>query len=302
MIAFLLACTPEPSSKEPEPIRSETTVTTPEDVPWVAPPEELPTVDLDAVIAAAQAGIELAPALSPEPVLAAYRDLAAAADSGCPAVYDVDGLSYWLDSCTSGAGTRFDGYGLDDEIDVYDPYSGYDSYLYSATGGAGSIEAGDGTFLDLDGYAQLIVAEADGLFVTSLVLTGDFGTNHPAAVGTWVEQGLRPNLVATRYEAAGIQLAFSAVGAVDGLPGEFRAVAFDDAVLVDPSFGYGGCEHEPTGAVSARLASGEWVDVVFDPVMVDDVVVYEEGTCDGCGMAWLRDEQLGEACLDFSSW
>jgi hypothetical protein len=301
VIPILLACTAaEEPPKEPGTVRSETTVTTPEGVPWVAPPEDLPAVDLDAVLAVAQEGIDLAPALSPEPVLAAYRDLAAAADTGCPAMYEVDGFAYWLDSCTSGAGTRFDGYGLDDEVALYEP--GYDTYDYSATGGAGSIEAADGTFLDMDGYAQLVEASADGVLVTSLVLTGDFATNHPAAAGTWVERGLRPNFVATVYEAAGLRLAFSVVGAIDGLGGDYPAVAFDDAIWVDPSFGYGGCAEEPAGAVSVRLASGEWVDVVFDPTFVDDLVVYEEGTCDGCGTAWLRDEKLGEACLDFSGW
>ena len=86
------------------------------------------------------------------------------------------------------------------------------------------------------------------------------------------------------------------------MAGRDRWGSFDDTFFIDPSFGYGGCGVEPTGAVSVRLAAGDWVDIIFDPYMEGDVVVYEEGTCDGCGLAWHRDEPLGRVCLDFSSW
>jgi hypothetical protein len=299
LLPSLLACSGSDPATRPGPAPSATTVTSPDGVPWVVPGEDPAPVDLQVVLAAAQEGLELARTISPEPVLVAYRDLAAGADPGCPAMYEDDGLLYWLDSCTSGAGTTFDGFGLDDDLLVVDAYG---TYEVTATGGAGSIEAPDGTFLEMDGYAQLVVTEDSGVFVSTVILLGDFVTNHPLADGTWLQQDLRPGLVTTDYQVLGTTLAFSAVGAIDGLGGEAPAVAFDDTLLVQEFLGYGGCSLEPTGAVSVRLAAGDWVDIVFDPTLEDDLVVYEPGTCDGCGTAWHRDTPLGEACLDFSSW
>ena len=294
---LLIACTADPGGTPPA--FSLTTVTTPEDVPWVVAGEDPAPVDLQVVLDAAQEGLELARTLSPQPVLDAYRDLAAGADVACPTMYEDDGVEYWLDSCTSAAGTTFDGFGLDDDLLVADLYG---TYEVTATGGAGSIEGPDGTFLEMDGYAQLVVSGDPSFLVTTTLLIGDFATNHPLADGTWLEDDLRPGLAATRYEIDGTSYAVSAVGAIDGLGGETPAVAFDDMLLVTEFPGSGGCSLEPTGALSVRLAVGDWVDIVFDPYLQDDVVVYDEGTCDGCGQAWHRDLPLGEACLDFSSW
>jgi hypothetical protein len=297
-LLLLVACAgPDPGGEAVASPATVTTVTTPTDAPWVLPQEPPAAVDLAAVLAAAQEGLELARVLVPDPVLEAYRDLVVGADAACPAMYEDDGFEYWLDSCTSATGTSFDGYGLDDDLYVDD---GYGAYVVSATGGAGVIESPDGTFLELDGFAQLVEAEDAGVLASTIVLVGDFATNHPAAAGTWLEEGLRPGLVTTRYETLGVTLAFAATGAIDGLGGDFPAVAFEEAVLVAALAG--GCGLEPSGAISVRLATGDWVDVVFDPTFVDDVPVFDAASCDGCGEAWHRDVPLGEACLDFSTW
>jgi hypothetical protein len=270
-------------------------------VPWVLPATTSTGVDLDSVLATAQYGVELLPSIDPEPVLAAYRDLAAGADPDCPAVYADDDVDYWLDSCTSAAGTRFDGFGLDDALTVVDGAAVYD---VEATGGAAEIEASDGTFLALDGYVQRIEQESYGVLVTALVLTGAFATNHPAADGTWLGDGVEPTLAVSRYSIGGATVLIGAVGALDQLPGDNPSVAFDDAAILDPSIGYGGCALEPTGVVSVRLPTGDWVDVVFDPILQDDgnVLLDDPAACDGCGAAWHRADPLGPVCLDFSTW
>lgn len=300
--ALLLGC--QSAEGPADPTGSGTTLPPEDPVPWVIPPTTTTAedVDLDAVAATAQTALELVATIDPDPILQAYRELAAGMDSSCPAQYKSDDLYYWLDSCTSSAGTSFDGFGLDDALTVDD---GSGNLLdVTATGGSGRIEDADGTFLDLDGYVQRIDSDADGITASTLVMTGEFATNHPAADGTWVGAGIRPNLTVTEYRIGSARALIAAVGAVDGLAGENPVVAFDDAAILDPSLGYGGCDLEPSGTVSVRLATGDWVDLVFEPVLHDDgsVTLADDADCDGCGEAWHRAEPMGRVCLDFSSW
>jgi hypothetical protein len=294
----LLACT-EPTPAPPAP--AEAPLTSP-DAPWVLPAGEGDgeEIDLDTVIARAQEAIVLVPHIEPDPVLDVYRALAVGADGACPTIYTDGDLDYWLDSCTSGAGTRFDGFGVDDEATVDEGGLLYD---FAATGGTARIEDDQGTWLELDGFVQRIDNEQDGVLSSTMILAGSFDTNHGAAQGTWLEQGLRPNFVTTTYDLGEIRAAFSIVGAVDGLPGEYSAIAFDGCGVIDETLGYGGCSAEPSGTVSLRLPSGGWVDIVFDPVATDESITIEDpAECDGCGRAWYRERDLGEVCLDFGSW
>lgn len=300
MIAALVACAAPDAAPTPAPDAVATTVTTPEGVPWVVETTEPAPIDLPAALAALQEGVQLAAELSPVPVLDVYRDLVVGADPGCPSWYESDGLDYWLDDCTAGTGTAFDGFAVDDVEVTPGPYG---DTVVATAGGAARIEDASGTWIELDGIAQEVASEeAPGLVASTLLLTGRFSTNHPIAAGSWLERGLRPNLVATTYDVYGTRAAFAVVGAVDDLGGDYPAVAFDDAILLDDGLGYGGCAVEPTGVVSVRLADGSWLDVVFDPVFSDDVVSVDPALCDGCGAAWHRDAPQGDACLDFSSW
>ncbi|MEQ1565504.1 MAG: hypothetical protein ABMA64_07700 [Myxococcota bacterium] len=294
MIALLVACqTPE--------VQVEPPVDPPSDAPWVLPATTSTGADLAAVAASAQDAIARVVEIDPDPVLDAYRALYAGADAGCPALYRDDDVEYWLDTCTSGAGTVFDGFGLDETLTIDDGAGVYD---VTATGGAGRIEAADGTFVEVDGYVQRIDQSDGTVVVSSLVLSGDFSTNVPGTDGTWLGEGIRPNLAVTRYSIGGQLILFGVEGALDQLPGENPAVAFHDAVILDPDLGYGGCGDEPSGTMSVRLPSGEWVDIDFDPVVNDDglVEIDDPAACDGCGAGWHRAESLGPICLDFAAW
>ena len=50
--------------------------------------------------------------------------------------------------------------------------------------------------------------------------------------------------------------------------------------------------------MSLRMASGEWLDLIFDgprwagPTAPD--------VCDGCGEGWAKEVPLGKLCMDFS--
>lgn len=306
MIAYVLglslqACTQSEPEQEPEvPSEQGTLVTSPE-APFVSPPEEQTGegIDIDTLVEEANAAIALAASIEPDPVLAAYRDLAGGADPGCPAIYSDGDVDYWLDSCTSDAGTIFDGFGVDDTVFVDD---GYSQYTVEATGGTARIEQGE-TWLEIDGFVQRIDSSADGVTTSSLVLTGRFDTNHPAASGSWLQDGLHPNLTTTTYDIGEIRAAFFIVGALNGLSGSYSAVAFDTCGIVDDSLGYGGCGEEPSGVLSMRQSDGGWVDIVFDPVGDEEGIVIDDmSLCDGCGTAWDGEEPLGTVCLDFSPW
>jgi hypothetical protein len=295
----LLACTePEPVPQPSAP--AQPPVTSP-GAPWVLPEQDgdEQEIDLDLLVARAEEAIALVPRIEPDPVLEVYRALAVGADGACPTRYTDGDLQYWLDSCVSGAGTRFDGFGVDDEATLDEDGLLYD---FAATGGTARIEDDQGTWLELDGFVQRIDSEQGGVLSSTMVLAGSFATNHPAAAGTWLEQGLRPSFVTTAYDVGGIRAAFSVVGAVDGLPGEYTAVAFDGCGVIDETLGYGGCAAEPSGTVSLRLPSGGWVDIVFDPVAAESITIEDPAACDGCGRAWYRERDLGPVCLDFSSW
>jgi hypothetical protein len=231
-------------------------------------------------------------------VLAAYRDLAAGADAACPSLFQDNDVTYWLDACTAASGTRFDGFGVDVQQVLVD---GTATTTVETVGGVATVSRDDAS-LALDGFVQRSVTNDGGILGTTLFVSGAFDTDHPAVAGTWVEEGVEPDLVMTAYRFGDVSAALIMDGALVGLPGEVPVVAFDEVALVDPASGIGDCGLEPAGTVSALDGEGNWVDLVFDPVIEGDFVVTPAGTCDGCARAWAGAEALGEACFDFGAW
>lgn len=304
LAAVWSGCAPEASTdpNTPDPSASTPTAPTPAaSVPWVIDDtHEVPTVDVAAVEGAVQDAIATIVALDPAPVFTAYRDLAAGADGGCPAMYDADGIAYWLDTCTSGEGTAFDGFGVDDTQSLFDGYAFTD---VSTVGGVARIERSDGVFVDVDGYVQISDTD-DGTTLTHTVFVGgDFGSDHPAVAGTWVADGLAPNVYVQSIDVGGTGSAAIVDGTLAGLPGKFPVVAFEGAILVEPSTGISDCGLEPVGSISVLGADGAWVDVVFDPVLGPYAVsTPDAAACDGCGRAWVGPDPIGTACFDFAAW
>ncbi|MEZ4236613.1 MAG: hypothetical protein R3F59_10745 [Myxococcota bacterium] len=287
LLLGVFACTPDEAPA--------TSALTDPSAPWTVPATTAPTdVPLPDVAQGVQDALDRAVRFDPEPVLAAYRDLAAGADAACPAFYTDGEVRYWLDQCTAGSGTTFDGYG----VDLLQAYPGAS---VETVGGVATVSR-PGTSLALDGAVQRAVSDDGAVVTESLYVAGTFDTDHPAVAGTWVEEGVEPDLYLTRYRAGNTVLASILDGSLIGLSGPLPVVAFDQVILVDPAAGIGDCDLEPAGTVSALGPDGRWVDLVFDPVLQDDVVVTPPGTCDGCARAWAGPEALGEVCFDFGAW
>ena len=304
MMAMLLAlgCA---ADSDPVAATDGTVALTDPDAPWLdAPTTEDVLVDLDGVAAAVDDAILTFLQLDPTPVLAAYRGLMQATSPGCPDFYqDPAGYAYWLDSCTSGGGVSFDGYGID-TVDVgVDLGDGVFGDVLTM-GGVGALAATDGTSFTFNGYVQGVSgADLSGVVtVQQLSIFGDFETNDPVAAGTWLGSGLRPSATVIRYGIAGTGGATVVVGVLEGLPGPFPTVVFDEAVIADPLVGMSDCALEPSGTASVQLPTGQWVDIVFDPRFDGETIETEPGACDGCGTAWRRTENLGQLCFDFSPW
>jgi hypothetical protein len=300
---FLLGCA-EGSDPVQDPQVGPAVLTDP-DAPFLDDATTEPTaVDLDAVAVSVDRAIEMMLELDAAPLVDAYRNAMDGSEPGCPMFYNDGDVAYWLDTCTAGSGATYDGYGLDDVQLGIDLGDGMLTDI-STMGGVGIVTGPSGHTVDVNGFAQEIVQiSPDGLVSTSTtLLSGDFWTDDPVADGTWLSDGVVPNVYVTRYGIVGVGEATVASGVLEGLSGEFPTVVFDDALISAESLGITDCELEPTGSVSVQLPGGDWVDILFDPAVEGDVVVTEDASsCDGCGRAWHRTLELGPACFDFSPW
>lgn len=264
---------------------------------------DLPAPSFDA--ASATAGIETAleasARVTADPLVAAYEAVIADADSSCPTYYRGDDGTYWYDDCTSSTGAHFNGYGT--EI-LYEDYSD-GGYVYngSAVYGVAEITTADGEILSLNGGAATATGEgSEGSTLHQEQISGHFAWTGAEADGTWLEEGLDPQLTRTTL-ALGVFWGVGLEGSLSGLSGDIDAAVFDGVFLASTEAG-SPCEIEPAGTISLRGADGEWVDILFDVPWDPDAQAWgamDPDTCDGCGAAWSRGVSLGQVCADFSA-
>jgi hypothetical protein len=235
----------------------------------------LPRAELEARLAEAAAAVL---ALDVGPIGAAYDRQRASGDAVCPGdypLYDANDL-YWYGSCESASGGSFSGAAY-----VYATETGaYDAWAYSLYA---TMVHPDGSRLSAAGYfAQTIerTATAEALTVS---LTGSFSYDGPTQPGTWLEQGLKPEIGVYRYADVYGGRYLYVDGALSGLTDE-TTVAFDELNLTN---GYGCLE--PVGTASVRWG-GDWFDATFGE------------DCDGCAPVSWRGTVLGEVCIDASAW
>lgn len=290
MIVWLLAC----GTEAPPPV-AEASFTDPA-APWLGPAsDDVPMVDLPDVADAVDEALRAIADLDAAPLIAAYTSAMADAEAGCPAFFTAaDGFDYWLDDCETTSGARFSGFGVADVTGGVPLDFGLVGET-TTVGGSGELVGADGTVVDVNGFVQATFGEAPGVSMTSLVLSGTFVTDDPVAAGTWLELGWEPEMTVVQYDLGGPGVTLVS-GVIEGLGDGTRPVVIQDVVIASvPEFT--DCPEEPTGVVSVRLAAG-WVDVIFDPVQVGDVIETPEGTCDGCGAAWAGTTYLGDVCPD----
>ncbi|RME29205.1 MAG: hypothetical protein D6798_00640 [Deltaproteobacteria bacterium] len=267
-----------------------------------------PTYDRAAVETGLQQAIDLVLGISGQPIVDAYFAMLETADDRCPTWYEQDGNVFWADVCTSDAGTEFDGYSF------YYPYVDADldgsgtlwsgDYLY----GVATIVEADGTLFHAGGAVQVLTgfnpgtdpfATADDSYYGLSQIIGGFACTDPSCAESWPGEGLSPDLYVytVDYPDYGVNGAY-VQGGISGLSESATAVLFDDNFLYHEAAG-SPCEREPTGTMQLRDADGTWWRVVFD---TPDSGALDEARCDGCGTAFLGEEEVGQACLDFSSW
>lgn len=260
------------------------------------PPE--PTYDLVAIAAAVQGALDQVLRMDADPVFGAYDAVMAGQSGSCPNYYSDGDATYWYDQCESDAGFAFSGYGYTLLYEDYpDPESGY---VYNGRGlfAAATIEAADGHLFSGAGTVYALVGDKGEEHYDQLVLQGTFRWDGAEVDGTWVGDGVSPDLVRASYRHDSYGRYVSLDGGMSPLEGEMIAVAFEDVLIYEESIG-STCEIEPAGSISVRGLDGSWYDVLFDGP-TDEAPNTDPDDCDGCGTAYYRGEPMGQVCADFS--
>lgn len=260
--------------------------------------DDLPVLDAAALSVAINEALTQAMALHGGPVTAAYTEAVSGMDSDCPTWGVDNGTPFWFDTCTSDSGTLFDGYGYQavytDELVDDTTFSGLALYTVAR------IVSPDGSVFEGAGGASFLQGvNASGQDVWSSYVHAGFAYDGRAAEGTWLADGLDPDMswYAVRDPASG--------GAASVLTGSsavtdsaIEAVVFDQLLLFNEVFG-SSCPMEPNGSISVLDSEGHWFDLYFHGQYWGDPATPED-LCDGCGEAWYAGTYLGEVCLDFS--
>ncbi len=267
-------------SAEEAPTDSDDPVPTEEALAPFIDPWEPVEVDFerDQVEASLQEAIDVVIDLHAGPALEAYAAVMTESSAQCPdLLYDFDGYSAWVDSCSTMGGAQFSGYAYVDS--GAEGNITYETLALSATISS-DVQAFSGAGYWGESHLDEPPIRFWGSFLEGQVLwdgaTGD----------TWITRGIRPSIEIERSRYGDVPFTFVNLrGALGGLDAPMSTVEFTDIVMEDPL-----CA-EPTGIMSARDPDGNWFDLVFDGE-----------TCDGCGTVSHLGETVGEACVDLTPW
>lgn len=298
MLALFLACQ---HAEEADVEKKE------EPLPYIYEEEPLPdpSVDAASVETAVSAGLARALSLTAAPVFPAYQAAMVTAEPGCPNYYDYDGSVYWYDNCNTAGGGSFSGYSFYQRYDHMDDGAG-SVYDGEALSGVSQITSGDGHTFEAGGSAYYYRVEhtaqsADDANYTTWVsvVRGAFAYDGPEATGTWLADGVSPDLTYYAAYVPSVDGRTAVVdGSVGGIEGDIAYLVFDNLTLWSPEVST--CSVEPGGGFSVRGADGYWYDVTFDGA-TDWGQKVSAADCDGCGRLWFEGEELGTVCVDFSS-
>ena len=275
--------------------------------PYIVAEQQAPEAGetIASVQQALQRGLDLVLDVNAGPVRVAHDEVMAHQGGGCPYYYATPDGSYWLDGCTAPSGATYNGYVFGLETgDVVDPKSGLTFNTWYAAGGATVVDP-TGDVFELGGTAATqritgFVGEGKLPYISNLsVLQGSFGWEGSSAGGTFLAEGIDPDLQLRLQEIVGMAARTAVfVGGFGGYDGGW-AIAFDENLIFTASLG-SDCPDELSGTVAVRSPVGEWFDVRFDgPVSEAEVVAAED--CDGCGTAYFHGEEFGEVCVDASA-
>jgi hypothetical protein len=267
--------------------------------PYIFEEDAPPVADLDVgeLEAAIDAAVDLALTLNATPIFPAYQAAMVGSESACPSYYEADGNVYWYDQCTAGTGASFSGYSF---YQVYENADFGDGALYNgqAVSGVAEVVTADGYTFQSGGSAYILSSATETYTAYTSMIAGAFAWDGPEAEGTWLAEGVSPDVTMVAYNTAYGNF-MQLDGGLSGLGGALDTVVFDTVVIYEEALG-STCPTEPGGVVSVRDASGSWYDVVFDgPAGFD--AESDPSLCDGCGEAYFRGEPLGSVCADFTT-
>lgn len=288
---LLIGCPAEPTP----PVEEDTY----EPAPYIYDEEESPVPTLTAadLEAAIDTSLVQVLTLNAAPVFPAYAEAMTGAQGDCPSYYEADGNVYWYDQCTSDLGASFNGYNF---YYLYDNFDAGDGSVYNgeAISGVAEITTADGKTFVSGGSAYNLVITGDGYTSYYSVIAGSFAWDGDDAAGTWLGEGLAPDITISAYSVPDWGALITVDGGVSGTGGELDSIVFDSVTMMTENVNT--CSTEPGGVVSLRDSDGNWYDVVFDgPILYDDVI--DPAVCDGCGEAWYRGEPMGTVCADFNA-
>ena len=207
------------------------------------------------------------------PVFDSYDAIMTAQEPDCPNYYENEGNLYWYDYCYSSDGSYFTGYAFSLEYEDY-PAEGY-VYNGRALNAVAEVSTGEGHLFSAGGTAQFLRAdsteEAHDVqhIIWYSVIQGSYAYDGPEAAGTWLNEGISPDLtlqiaeIPEEAEAGVSGRTFTADGGVSGLSGDIGTFLFDAFQVWPAEFG-NSCPEEPHGMISVRDEDGLWYDVVFD--------------------------------------
>jgi hypothetical protein len=161
-----------------------------------------------------------------------------------------------------------------------------------------TIVSPEGKVLEVGGLAYESTSYNTEYSTFSGIMQGTFRWDGPEAEGTWLDDGLDPDVSVFAQVMPSLDARYLYVDG--GLGGEDWAAAYDDLEIYDAALG-SVCSLEPAGVISIRTEDGTWIDVIFDGPASDDPAPSSAG-CDGCGEAFFRGVSMGAVCADFSAW
>jgi hypothetical protein len=273
--------------------------------PWIYEDdrdEATPTMTGDDVAAAIEQALAAAVLVEPSTPYQRYEQIAQMGDGDCPTRFDVyeEGLDtdYWISECTASTGASFSGFayrvGYADAMQDGFRLNGFVLQF------SGRVDGPGGEMAQGSGLLGDVVGVSDDLIYYQRIVNGSFAVDADAAAGTWMDGAVETTLTRQAYvvpTTPGAQ-AMQLAGALSmvGLP--LGSVSFTDVIIGTEVVG--GCPLEPSGTISGRDAEGNWYDVTFDgPAELGQP--YDGAGCDGCGELWFRGQEMGTACVDFSS-
>ena len=289
ILYFLFACNEEQTTN------NRTSVPSPYEYEFEQPAT---AIDLHNLGSASSEAVKKLHTFNAQPIIKSYLSSIEQSDGYCPTYYEQDGNTVWYADCMTESNHHFSGYSFYNQYEDFDWFGdGTLWQLQSLSGAAdiryeehifhwgGSAFWGDGTTVD---GADTFFSGIDGTFYNT------------QSDQEWFENGLSALL----YQYATVYWtqnnipvnSFLVNGNMPVVDNAYlSAIGFSDIFTADARSGYP-CPEEPFGSLQLRTTDGIWLEVLFDVNQQWELI----GECDGCGIAYLQDEEFGEICIDMT--